>query len=101
MSEKIKTWYRIAGWSKDQIEAVPVIKETESCIVLSNGRRRNKYSGWESFFPTPEAAKQHAINSTLQNIEAYERNLASARERLNKIQAIDLQNIKEADLCFL
>lgn len=75
-----------------EIEAVEVERETESCVWI-NGRKNNKRTDYECYHDTPEHAKAWIISQAQKEVAAAERQLRCAQEKLSKAQNAKLPNV--------
>ena len=74
-----ETWYlpgRSWETGEPEVRAVIVTKVTESCLWIG-GRKRNKRSSYEAYYPTFEAALDAMITESTNRIEQAQQTLES------------------------
>lgn len=87
MTDKTETWY-LARWGyKPEISIVSIEKRTEVSVWI-NGRRKARYSDYESFFETFEDAKAHLVGRARAELTACKRHLDTARNKLKEAEQI-------------
>lgn len=78
------TWYRTNRWHRTEIEAVEVVKETESMVTLApdayhkKGRALRKHTSFEHLWRSREEAREHLLECERRRARAAEEELQGA-----------------------
>jgi hypothetical protein len=80
----MSTWYR-SRWQA--IDPVEVERETDSSVFI-NGRRHNKITSYECYFPTWEAAKEHLLQEHELKVLDARRRLQDASDKLGNMKGL-------------
>ena len=77
-------WYK-AHWN--DIRPIDIERETKECVYIK-GRRHNKISDYDSYFPTREEAKAYLIKKAQYEVDKHKIWLRDAEETLAKVKAL-------------
>lgn len=85
-------WYKLnPSWSVQRITPVEILSSTGQTITLAiNGRRHNRITGYECYFPTKEEARAHAIQDAETEVETTRIQHARAISALDVARKIKL-----------
>lgn len=84
----------VTDYSKDNIEEVEVLRETEKCVFVSSGakndseRRMNKSSDWARYHDTWDKAYDYLVSCANSNVEYKERQFKNACDNRVKVEAL-------------
>ena len=83
-------WYLLDWpWTKERIQPIEIEKFTDVTVTI-DGRRRNRISSNQSYFPTAQEAKDHAIAEATRTWEVAKSGLDRARSALENAKRIEL-----------
>jgi len=81
----------VVGWSKDNIETVEVLRETEKCVFTASGnseRRHNKISDWARYYDSWSDAYDYLIKQVENSVSAAESKFKIECDRRVKIESL-------------
>ena len=79
--------YRTAGWSRQQITAIEIERETKESVYIG-GRRTTKHGNCYHYFDTWELAHQWLLAGAEGKVKIYNEKLSLAKHDLETIRAM-------------